>query len=183
MDISIDKNKVKNLIKTLLEYYVSLENKEVNPRFYAHNEFDSNVTEFEGLSNSRRIIVKTSIDRKYIPGIMLIFQCIYDNNYWFFESLGDTFAMVDPDDKIDNETKNKIKEYELSGWIYLVKKYCSSEIDSETEKSDSDSDIDNDHFIGNNQEYFKKPNVDNKFYKSNKRQKVYTIEDIIKLVK
>jgi hypothetical protein len=44
------KNKIINLVKQILTHYEELDNQSLNnPLYFCHTEFDSNVTEFEGL--------------------------------------------------------------------------------------------------------------------------------------
>ena len=65
------------LIDNILKYYQNLENESTGEiKYYCHTEFDSNVTEFEGLSNSNKIILKTKLSVNFISGLMKIFQAI-----------------------------------------------------------------------------------------------------------
>ena len=155
--------KITKLVKSILTHYQSLETAQFNPiKYYAHNECDSNVTEFEGLSNSRKIVLATPLDIKHAHVLMRIFQCVYDSNYWVFEDVEST---ADPDD-IDSDGILELLLYSdtnpgLSKWIeYLEKAY-----------EDSD-----------NSTYNSVPFVEPEYYHSTKRQKIYTIGDIIKLV-
>ncbi len=157
--------KIVKLVKSILTHYQNLETNtsQTQPiKYYAHNEFDSNVTEFEGLSNSRKIVLATSLDIKYVHVLMRIFQCVYDSNYWIFE---DIEGIADPDD-IDPNGLLELLLYSdtnpgLSQWIeYLERAYdCSDD-----------------------QMYDTIPSVDPEYYNSTKRQKIYKIEDIIKLL-
>lgn len=155
--------KITRLIKAILTHYQNLETSQTqsNPtKYYVHNEFDSNVTEFEGLSNSRRIVLATPLDINHAHVLMRIFQCVYDSNYWVFE---DIESISDPDD-ISPEGLIGLLLYSDTNpnpWIeYLEKAY-----------EDSD-----------NSTYDSVPSVDSSYYHSTKRQKIYTIQDIIKLV-
>ncbi len=153
-------DKIINLIKSILIHYQSLEI-DSTIKYYAHNECDSNVTEFEGMSNSRRIVLATSLDIKFVHVIMRIFQCVYDSDYWVFEDIESTSDL----DDIDSDSLLELLTFQnsnscLSQWIeYLERAY-----------EDSD-----------NQMYQSVPTVDSMYYQTTKRQKIYTIADIIKL--
>lgn len=54
-------------------------------KFYARTEFDSNLTEFEALSNKRLIILKTKLPEDDASIIIRIFQMIYDRNFYLDE--------------------------------------------------------------------------------------------------
>jgi len=155
--ISIElQDKIIKLVKSILSHYQSLETNS-SIKYYAHNEFDSNVTEFEGLSNSRKIVLATSLDIKSVHVIMRIFQCVYDSNYWVFEDVENV-----PDaDKIDNESMLKLLTFsDPIPWISYL----------ETTYNDEDNDM-----------YDSVPLVEPQYYKTSKKQKIYKIKDIIKL--
>jgi hypothetical protein len=66
----------------LLKIYCNfiLKNNNNKYKFYAHNEFDSNLTDFEALSDERRIILKTKLtDKEDITVIFKIFHGIFGN--------------------------------------------------------------------------------------------------------
>jgi len=160
--------KIINLIKSILNHYQSLET--TSPiKYYAHNEIGSIFTEFEGLSNSRKIILATSIDKKFVPMIMIIFQCIYDSNYWVFEQI-EVFAKPN---QIDNEGVLELLTYSStssSSWINYLEIAYHGELNVSG------------NMISKEQIYDSIPPIEPKYYCSNKRQKVYTISDIIKFI-
>ena len=233
----------KKLAEALLNHYINVENESTNDyHYFCHTECDSNVTKFESLSNANKIVLKSKINFKYIPIIMRIFHCVYDDNYWIFEC-EDFIDIVYTDSNIelDPSTLEKLKNYNLLSWIEIFEFYyfrnynenkysnfqnttnnelvieditnsnnsdngdnsddsddnnsdsdngynsddsdnCSDDSDSNDSDSDSD-DIDNEVFVDNDRIYTSIPSVESKYDKSKKQQKVYTIKDIIKLIK
>jgi len=159
-------NKIIGLVKSILNYYQSLESNS-SIKYYAHNEFDTNLTEFEGMSNSRKIVLATSLDPKFVPIIIRIFQCVYDSNYWIFE---DVESVSDPDE-INNEELLELLTFSNSDpWIKYLEIAYNEDLDQ------------NGRYIGNEEIYNSVPSVDTIYYKSKKQQKIYKIIDIIKLL-
>jgi hypothetical protein len=159
--------KIINLVKSILNHYQILET--LNPiKYYAHNEIGSILTEFEGLSNSRKIILATSIESKFVPVVMKIFQCVYDSNYWIFENIEISIRV----DQVDNNELLDLLTYSnINLWIKYLEMTCCGEFNI-FENS-----------IANEQIYTSIPPIEPKYYCSTKRQKIYTIADIINLVK
>lgn len=162
------------LIRNILTFYIDYEDAcNSNPTlYYVHREFDSNVTEFEGLSNSNKIVLKTKLDIKLIPGIMHIFQQIYDNNYYMFED-GDWFTnVVYDEEEISEQMINDLMNYNNVGmWLQVLNKYNQDEINPDEKNS-----------IGTNDIFDSIPSVYSEYYKSKKKQKVYTLESVRRLL-
>jgi hypothetical protein len=186
---SVDtQNKIINLAKNILTHYENLENllefttrsqNQINNYiYYCHSEFDSNTTEFESLSNANKIVLKTKLNKKYVPGIMRLFQCIYDNNYWIFEDnswFGATYD--DSEINLDQNTVQSLLTYEnVNEWIQVFDKF------NELEGDESEQCDENNNFIGNERIYEEIPNVDNSYTNIRKRQKIYTLSDIKRLL-
>ena len=164
--------RIKDLIKNILEHYVELEGQSNNKiLYYCHNEFDSNVTEFEGLSNCNKIVLKSKLSKKYIPIIMLIFQAIYDDNYYMFEDTSFASSLYyDLDIEATEEMYKDLMSYEnTNSWLELLKLYSESH------------DIEY-RFVGNERCYESLPMVEDDYYRSNKKQKIYTISTIKNLL-
>jgi hypothetical protein len=77
----------RNYLKQILQKFIDLENTSSLPyKYYVHHEYDdNNATEFEDLSNQFLIILKSKLNPKLIPIIMFFFQCIYDENDFYFK--------------------------------------------------------------------------------------------------
>lgn len=169
-------NRIINLIKEILTHYEELDSQSSNEiKYFCHNEYDSNVTEFEGLSNSNKIVLKTKINLIHIPAIMKIFQGIYDNNYYMFET--SEFAEMIYDNCDREFTQNELNElmsYEnIDSWLEVFDIYNHDSVDTDNDLDDGQ----NDSYIGNERIYDSVP-VPNNNYRSNKRQKIYTIGSI-----
>src|SRR5258708_28142706 len=80
------KSLVRNILKRLEEYEGKHDPKVNKYRYICHNEFDSNTSDFENLSNNRLLVVKTRLTGNILILLMDIFHAIYDDNYWRFES-------------------------------------------------------------------------------------------------
>ena len=110
--------KIRNLIKNILHFYIEKEKNNNNKyKFYAHNEFDSNLTDFEALSDERRIILKTKLtDKEDITVIFKTFHGIFGNNLRLFNKKYFPFEIE------TDEDKEKLFSYEdISIWIKYLK--------------------------------------------------------------
>jgi hypothetical protein len=159
-------NKIINLIKSILIHYQSLEI-DSTIKYYAHNECDSNVTEFEGMSNSRRIVLATSLNINFVHVIMRIFQCVYDSNYWVFENIEEN---SDPSYLANSSLK----------YLYIDKNYLL-ELLTFSNPIPWINYLEKVYKDGDNEMYESVPSVESKYYQTLKQQKIYTIADIIKL--
>ena len=123
--MTLSNKKIKNLVKNILQFYIEKEKNNNNKiHFYAHDEWDSNQTDFEALSNERRIILKTQLtDNKDISIIFNLFQGIYDNNLWIFDEEEDFFNI-----ESDEERKELFSNKDITIWIkYLNKRFNNDE--------------------------------------------------------
>jgi hypothetical protein len=175
MEVSLQtQTKIINLVKQILSYYIQLEQTcESNPiLYYTHTEFDSNVTEFEGLSNSNKIVLATKLDKKYIPGIMRLFQTIYDNNFYMFEGLDWILEQINWEYEPSEQMISNLLSYDdMNLWLHALDQF------------NADADYNEDkRYIGDNNFYDYVPAVCSEYYKSNKRQKIYRLEEIVKLL-
>ena len=157
------------LIDNILKYYQNLENESTGEiKYYCHTEFDSNVTEFEGLSNSNKIILKTKLSVNFISGLMKIFQAIYDDNYYFFEDENILYEIYDDlEMTCDYNVINELMSYNnVDAWIELLQLYFQNSIDEET------------NHVFALEIYDEIPKFTNSYYKSKKKQKIFTIQKI-----
>lgn len=106
---------IKHNCHQLLNKYISLElDSNLDYKYYCHSQWTINVNEFEGLSNSNKIVLKTKLDPSHVPIIMMIFHCLYEQDILIYF------------DFIDNINKIIIKEpinYEFND-IDLLFSYC-----------------------------------------------------------
>lgn len=114
-----------SLAKEIINYYIDMEQKSSEPvMYYIHREMDGkNLTNFERLSNSDYLVLKTSLPINTIPNIMKIFQSIYDGNFnsWI-EILLD----------FDDEFEVNVEPRDLDIWIKLLERLSE---DYETESN------------------------------------------------
>jgi hypothetical protein len=73
----------RDVCKKILQYLQSKEKED--PKRWVHHEFDSNLTNFEHLSNQHVIGFSSSLSGKKICVLMAIFQSLFDHNYWLIE--------------------------------------------------------------------------------------------------
>lgn len=166
---------IKQLLKNVLTTYILIENnnqlKNDNNLKYYHKLYNvvsrydyTGYTNFELLCGTNRIFLETTINKKYIPSIMTIFQSIYDNNYSIF---------ID-NDWIDSFCSDiSLPDYNNTNeWLMIFDKFNEfSELNKiKTEK-----------YIINNCVYDCIPDVTSEHY-SDKQQEIYTIQDIINLL-
>lgn len=168
----------KEFSKKILQEYVKIEESLDNSyNYYCHTEYDSNVTEFEGLSNSNKIVLKSKINSKYIPIIIGLFQDIYDNNYWRLSKSyidGYIYFAIDDDFQLTDEEIEKLNNYDLQEWMTFLDKYSNKYI---VKKNKSE------YFVEEIRIYKQLPNIDHKYsIDSNKEQIVYTLADIVNLI-
>ena len=166
------KNKIINLIKKIFAHYIELEkNSSNNILYYTHTEFDSNVTEFEGLCNSNKIVLATKLDKHHIPAIMQIFKSIYSNNFWIFETT--VWVDIIYHDKYNTDDVDSLMSYDnVNLWMQVFDKFNTDENENENDELDE----------SNNNIYDHIPSVCSEYYKSKKKQKIYTLDDISKLL-
>ena len=180
-------------VKKILQYYVKKENNIKNTEyiFYIHTEYDSNVTDFERLSNENKILLKSKLQIVDISIILKIFQCIYDKNYIIFKKeclYFEEFFYNYFDENIAEIYPNLfISTYEnLDIWIDFLTKITTEKYNCEINNSDSEDELKLDYLDTENKfefdciEKFKKiPNV---IGNSETKQKIFEIKDIIKLI-
>lgn len=77
----------KKVCLKILDYLQTKEDETKKAYVWAHNEFDSNQTNFEMLSNERAIGLITTLKGKELCVLMTIFQSLFDRNFCFFDDL------------------------------------------------------------------------------------------------
>lgn len=121
---------IKKLIDKILNHFHEKEqiitDKQI--RYYCNNEFDSNQTEFEKLSNQRALVLKSKLHKNEVSVIMSIFNALYSKNFWIFEDneyqnidewiefLLDNFDGTDMkvfDQEVDNVMENEQKIFTI----------------------------------------------------------------------
>lgn len=79
------------LVFKLLQYFKNKQDKESEEyKYYTNTQDDSNVTDFESLSNANVLVLHSCLQPKYIGVLMNIFQAIWDDNYWYFQQADTT---------------------------------------------------------------------------------------------
>jgi len=174
----------KDLAKKILQEYAKLEENEIKDTpyaYYCYSNVDS-YTDFQGLSNSNKIIVKSKINAKYMPIIMNIFQDIYENNYRQLakiddeEDIGFIYSSQEENINITNEELKRLNNYDFDEWINLLYKY------SETFEYESPP-YEDFILIEEVRIYKKIPDIEIKYYRGSKEpQKVYKLLDIANLI-
>lgn len=168
------------LIKNILNKYIEYEmESNLDYKYYCHREIDSNVTNFEGLSNCNKIVIKSKLNHKQMSTIMILFQCIYDSNYYIFENTDNNY-LIDYD-SVDDNILVKLSKYDLEEWLKLFEKdenYDENNDENNDEKSDKHNDIENNTIINNVQIFDDVPYYEKKYIK----QKIYSLNDIIDLI-
>ena len=172
-DFTNAKKLVKNIVKRLYENELEYETKY---RFVCHNEFDSNTTKFEALSNARLIVVKTKLSGKILILLMRAFQCIYDKNYYpFFDD--DIFCDLEcPFSYNDIKILNILDpENYVTYMAYFLNLYYEEEQISKCGAK----------YVGENEIYDKLPTPNYSYAHRDQQefeQKVYTIKEILDLI-
>lgn len=169
----------KKLILNILNYYKEKENSVLNKtyKYYANTEFDSNVTDFEALSNGNRLLLYTCLNPTDVFLLVQIFRSIYDNNYYYFKEID---GLCDYDTDVINNTDKEIlnpKNFRL-----FLDTYATNHNDLQIKEG-----FDKYGEYGRIEDiavYNSKPNIAKEFDRINKKknlpQKVYTIKDLIK---
>ena len=172
-DNTTPKKLVKNILTRLYEEESTWE---IPYRYICHNEFDSNTTKFEALSNARLIVLKTKFTGNTLILLMDIFQAIYDNNYFKFIDSNTFF-----DDLESPFTYDDIKNEDIANpdnFIKYMLFFNTLHNNEENEKNGK-------KFIGENEIYSYIPNVEYKYAhnnQKNKLQEIYTIKDILDIL-
>ena len=171
------------LVKNILKFYLEVETD--NPiKYYTNTEFDSNVTDFEALSNGNRLVLKSNLDARSSELVVRIFQAVYDKNYVYFtESSGHNFYIDDDSpqpfsyldyQQMDLFNPNNYRQFILAYMYYNKDDNVEPGADSYNE----------DGRIGNVAIYNTLPEVNHNFDRKcgNKRQKVYEVKDILDII-
>lgn len=119
---------IQTLVQNILKYYMELELNCANDyNFWCNSEFDSNLTEFERLSNLHLINVKTNLNKRNVKVVIHILSSIVQENYYMFEP--DAMDDYLDDSIIDqynqyNEDKAKLYKYNCPKlwvkWLRIV---------------------------------------------------------------
>jgi hypothetical protein len=156
----------KLIAKSILLEYIIIDNHLTNNyQYYCHTEFDSNCDKFETLSNNNAIVLKTKFNPKYVPIIMNIFHNIYNQNYWYLESiLDDSFTGYDlvNDNRFDILSSNNINE-----WLSFINELASKNEITTNRRGET--------FVGDELIFTNIPS-------SSKKQKIYTLQNILDLI-
>ena len=107
---------LRTLIKNILDHYVELELQSTSEyKLWCNSEFDSNVTEFERLSNMKLINVKTKLDKSDVRVIIHILNAIVQENYYIFKpNEMDVYIDDSISELIAQYNKDKIKLYKYN---------------------------------------------------------------------
>lgn len=194
---------IKELVKNILTHYKEKEEKEGGEKiFFTHDEYSSHVTEFEGLSNEKRIVLQSSLNKIDVLIIMRLFQNVYDDNYYRFEDTNEFMVEFEEttDMTISEADHEKLASYSDSKiWIkYLTMLYEEDEAEEEEEEEGDNEGDDEEYDEDKDKDELKefkaynlsatkrKPAVENYGFepkkKQTKKQKIYKIEDIIDLI-
>lgn len=91
---------------------------ENKPVYYScNNEFDSNVTVFEMLSNAQLIVVASHLSEVRQKALVAILYALYSGNYWRFnaeEEDGD--CMIYTDDDLTDKDITALQAYNVKAW-------------------------------------------------------------------
>src|SRR5258708_15924140 len=167
------KKLVKNILTRLCEDELTWDGPY---RFVCHNEFDSNTTDFESLSNARLLPIKTKFRGNILILLTAIFQAIYDDNYWKFY---DYEVFYDIDSPFKYEELEKFNIVEPDNYPLYMAFFLNMNNEKE-EISEKRGEL----FIGENEIHNELPKPDYKYAHNDQKnfeQKVYTIEDILHL--
>lgn len=148
-------------------------------KYYTNTECDSNVSDFEALSNANRLVLYSNLECIDIQLLMSIFRTIWDDNYRRFS---ETDNMLIND--VSKNTAKKNKEQQIFEPINANKFIEAYSIYNKKLKLTKGIDKYNeDGRIGDIVVYNNLPNVNHAFdrKKGNLRQKIYDINDLIKL--
>lgn len=159
------------LSKELLKLYKKLEmNSSLEYKYYTHTEMDSNVTEFEGLSNSNKIVFKTKLESKYVPTIMKIFQSIYDDNPLIFDLNEEIYLMEEIEHYVNEDIVKNLKKLDVNTWFEFM-------------NLNIDNHMISDGCVNGEMIHTDIPKIDDIYYPKGitKKQKIYTLDDIINL--
>lgn len=75
------------LALNVLKYYEKMEQKmSKDTKYYVNVTSDSNVDNFEKLSNGNRIILRSCFPASDVFLLMELFHSVYEHNYWHFEN-------------------------------------------------------------------------------------------------
>jgi hypothetical protein len=102
----------------VLKAYDTLAAAAEKPLHYScNNEVDSNVTEFEMLSNARMIVIASHLPEIKQAALVSILHALYSNNYWVFNAEDpDGDCIIYQDEKLNENMIEKLANYNLKAW-------------------------------------------------------------------
>lgn len=174
-------------LKSILEFLIIKETESKNTfKYYTHLEFDSNTTKFESLSNSNKIVLNSNLDDIGIYLVMILFQSIYDENYYKFEDLTED-SIFQIDEMLFPFTRQNLTELEIlkNPIQYIVMFYYYNRNIKSEKIVKRKSEYGEIGYIEENYIYLEIPKILEKYdCKQNKdiTQKIYTIKDILDLL-
>jgi hypothetical protein len=178
-----DNNNIQSLILNMLNFYVQKENNlQTEYMYYTHSEYDTSLTEFEGLSNDKRIGIYTNLNKIDATIILQLFQSLYDNNYFLFET-ENCEVLLSESNICSTDIINLYINFDLNIWIkYLTIYYTTLFGESE---SDSDIDVETNSDIEELECTYGSTNISNIIpnhfdnFPVKKNKKYYKLEQII----
>lgn len=173
-----------SLIKNILTFFLEKENSEDfsnnKSRYYTHTEIDSNVTNFEALSNANRLVFKSKLEPLQVSLILSIFQAIYDKNYFKFSS--EDSYIFDDDDLFSFEDFKKMDLFLPKNYRQFIMAYLY--VNCNEIETSGNPDYNEDGMIKNEAIYNQLPEINTRFDRKNenKPQKVFEIKDLIEML-
>lgn len=163
---------IKNILLCLLDREASSSELKIW-KYYVNTEYDSNVTDFEALSNANRLVLCSCLEPVYVKLLMYVFMAIYDDNYVYFEK--ECIYSIFYEFKFEEMNNCKNMSESAKKFIEIYEKNNRDVTIDVNEKGDK--------YIDNIQIYDYIPHILHEFDRTtgNKKQKIYTIERLLKL--
>jgi hypothetical protein len=137
---------LKTMITQILEILVSIENESADEyKLWCNSEYDSNLTEFERLSNNGLIKLKTKLNELDTKVAIRLLSYIVQENYYIFEM----DVLIDYlDDSIDEQMhqyekdKCKLSKYNCPNlWLKYLRIVCDDNVITDLDDEFVDSDV------------------------------------------
>jgi hypothetical protein len=137
--ISINKDPLKmlrerKLIQKLLVRYMEMEAESNLGYKYWYTCLDEPETTFEVYSNMHTIGLRSRLPSHYAEVVMILFQCLWENDYTIIKNMHDSYAW-------EKNLKKRLFNYEFNGWIEAIETsfvICNGDVDCFEELPESE---------------------------------------------
>lgn len=115
-------SQIKQVVQNIFDILKTKQN-ESSFHYVRNNEFDSNVTDFEGLSNDSKIVLKSNLSERNDKIAIRLLQMVLDDNYLLIEDIDELQAHLD--ETFSNELITSLTNNNADVWYNIMSKLAT----------------------------------------------------------